>query len=811
MFGYRSRLTTIPVVFTAFLALGPFSSPSSAQSNNRIAGAVSDPLNAPIGGATVELLRDAKPVATATTPADGAFFFDGLAEGRYQVRITAGGFQSRTSDPIFVGRAGTARVDLTLPLGPLETAVSVTAAATDVLPSQVGAAVTVFDRPTLDALGKLDIIEALRLVPGSSLVQTGGRGGVTSDFVRGGNSNFNRVLLDGVPVNDIGGAVDLAQFALAGIDQIEVLRQANSVIAGPDALAGVIAATTPRGTTRVPQVTLGLNGGTLGTHQESAGTGGVLGRMDYFSEFAHFATDNHQPNNDYRVNTYAGRFGAAIAQSSYLSGTVRWLDKYYASPNGTNLFGTPDDAWQTSRMYLVGIGDETQMSDKWTASARLGLSDQRAHFFNPTTSGTIISGTGFGDVVTITGANGYSATGRGILDYGPYDSPSRSARQGIYAQTTYQVSHRLTVSGGGNYEHEQAYSDPAADPTTTRNNGTVWGEGRASVADRISLTAGLGYAHLVGYASRFTPRLSLAALLRKPTASSSAWNDIRLTFNAGKGVKSTSATTVDRSLSKLLLSVPNGAAIAAQHGIGPIGPERGRNLDVGLEQGLLAGRVRVRISYFNNEFFDLIEFVSRNQLPAFGVPSDVATLVGSGAYVNSQSYTAQGVEVSGDARVADVRFSASYTRLDAEVTASLSSNVTPQFNPNISGVPIGGFTALVGQRPFRRPANTGNLLVVYTRGRVTGALSAYFAGKADDSTFLVGADQNFGNTLLLPNQDLNFGYAKVDVSGSVQLLPRMKWFATIENLLDADYQPAFGFPALPINFRTGISLQFGGR
>jgi len=166
MFGHRSRLRIIPVVFT-FLAPGLVSSPASAQSNNRIAGAVSDPLNAPIGGAKVELLLDAKSVTTTTTSTDGGYSFDNLAEGRYQVRVNAAGFQARTSDPIFVGRSGTARADLTLPLGPLETAVSVTAAATDVLPSQVGAAVTVFDGPTLNALGKLDIIEALRLAPGS--------------------------------------------------------------------------------------------------------------------------------------------------------------------------------------------------------------------------------------------------------------------------------------------------------------------------------------------------------------------------------------------------------------------------------------------------------------------------------------------------------------------------------------------------------------------------------------------------------------------------------------------------------------------
>jgi len=809
MVRHGSSFRIAYVTLGALLALSRFSAPLLAQSAGRIAGTISDPLNAPIPAASVALLLGSNTVADTTSATDGTFSFEGLGEGRYQIQVTADGFQTRTSDLIFVSRGGAARANVTLALGPLETAVSVTAAATDVLPSQVGASVTLFDDKTLDAIGKLDVIEALRLVPGSSLVQTGGRGGVTSDFIRGGNSNFNRVLIDGVPVNDIGGGVDLAQFALAGIDQVEVLRQANSVIAGPDALAGVIAATTRRGTTRVPQVTFGLNSGTLGTHQESAGVGGVVGRVDYFSEFANFETDNDQPNNGYRVKTYAGRFGAAVSQNTYLSGTVRWLDKFYASPNGMNLFGTPDDASQTNKMNIVGLAGQTQINDKWVATARVGLSDQRAHFINPTTSGTIISGTGFGEVLTITGANHYSATGRGVLDYGPYDSQSRAARKGIYAQTTYQVTRNLSISGGGNYEHEAAFIDPDADPTTTRDNGTVWVEGRAAVANRVSLTAGIGYAHIDGYASRSTPRVSAAILLHKPT-SASIFNDTRLTFNAGKGVKSTSATSVDRSLYRLLLTVPGGEAIAGRNGIGPIGPEGGRNLDVGIEQGLFGGRLRGRVSYFNNEFFDLVEFVSRNQLPSFGVPPEVAALVGTGAYVNSQSYRAQGIELSGDARMGDFRLSASYTLLAAEVTESLSSSVSPQFNPNIPGVPIGGFTALIGERPFRRPANTGNVLVAYTIGRLTGALSAYFAGRADDSTFLVGADQNFANTMLLPNHNLNFGYAKVDLSGSVQILPLLKWFATIENLFDDDYQPVFGFPALPLNLRTGITLMLGG-
>ena len=100
-------------------------------------------------------------------------------------------------------------MDVALPIGPLEESVSVTSAATDVLPSQIGAPVTVLDSKTLEILGKTDVLEALRLVPGASLVETGGKGGATSMFIRGGNANFNKVLIDGIPANDIGGGIDL--------------------------------------------------------------------------------------------------------------------------------------------------------------------------------------------------------------------------------------------------------------------------------------------------------------------------------------------------------------------------------------------------------------------------------------------------------------------------------------------------------------------------------------------------------------------------------------------------------------------------
>jgi iron complex outermembrane receptor protein/vitamin B12 transporter len=153
---------------------------------------------------------------------------------------------------------------------------------------------------------------------------------------------------------------------------------------------------------------------------------------------------------------------------------------------------------------------------------------------------------------------------------------------------------------------------------------------------------------------------------------------------------------------------------------------------------------------------------------------------------------------------------ASYTYLDAKVSESFSSSALgPAFNPAYPGIPIGAYGPLVGARPFRRPTHSGNVFVTYARGRAQVALAAYMVGKADDSTF--ASDASFGNTMLLPNRDLNGGYQKVDLSGSYRLpRSRVKLYFSAENLLDQHYTPSFGFPALPRTLRVGVSGTLGG-
>jgi iron complex outermembrane receptor protein/vitamin B12 transporter len=780
---------------------------SGAQEQASIEGAVLDPLGGRLAGATVTLIGDRGQTAETKNGNDGRYQFTNVAPARYQVLARAQGFEAFTSEPVFVGPGQRVTIDLTLQLGALQQGVVVTAAAAEVSIAQTGAPVTVLDAAVIEGLNKPDLLEALRLVPGSQISQVGARGGTTSFFIRGGNSNFNKVLIDGIPVNEIGGAFDFAQLGVSGVERVEVLRQANSVRYGSDALAGVVDITTRRGRTRIPQAELSLDGGNLGTVSTGALIGGAVRRFDYFSTVSHFQTDNQQPNNEYRNGTYAGRFGVALGRGTDLSGSVRYIDTRYESPNGITLYGIPDDSFQNKEQAWVSLAARSQWSDRWQSNVRFGWTDEEYRFHNPSPSGTPFDPFGFGEnylgeVVTLTGANGYSVTGRAILDFGGSFDPyyQRMGRQLIAGDTTTQLTSWFAITGGGRFEHERGYDDPEADdPVATRNNGGVFVEGRASVRNRAYISAGVGYERNAVFEDAVTPRLSIAAYLREPTAT--AFGETKVVLNAGKGIKSPSVFQEQNSLLDLVAGTP------AAGNFLPVGAERSRNFDIGVEQGFWRGNGRARVSFFHNHFRDLLEFLGRNQLLQAGVPADVVAGVGFGAYFNAASFRAKGVETSSEIAVGTrVRAMGSYTFMDAEVTEAPSASAS--FNPAFPDIPIGAFSPLVGERPFGRPTHAGTLMVMYTQGQAQVSLAGHFVGKRDYSTFL--SDEFFGNSMLLPNQDLAEGYQKIDLSGAYTAHQRLRIYASLENLFDRTYEPAFGFPALPLTARVGVRVLLGG-
>jgi iron complex outermembrane receptor protein/vitamin B12 transporter len=94
--------------------------------------------------------------------------------------------------------------------------------------------------------------------------------------------------------------------------------------------------------------------------------------------------------------------------------------------------------------------------------------------------------------------------------------------------------------------------------------------------------------------------------------------------------------------------------------------------------------------------------------------------------------------------------------------------------------------------------------------KLTAALKGAFASRSDDSTYLDYSDINGGNSLMLPNRDLDFGYCKLDANLTYAVRPRVTAFTELDNLLSQQHIGPIGYPGLPFTIRAGLKLRIGG-
>ena len=748
----------------------------------------------------VELLAGTRVAATTASGPDGAFQFDLPDAGRYSLHITAATFQP-TSTPYAYFNGSDTGIEVTLATQTLTQQITVTATGTSTPEAQTGASVTVL--ASKDFQYMLEVQDPLRLVPGVQITQTGQMGGTSGLNIRGGDTDANKVLIDGAPANQIGGGVEFANLAAVGIESIEVLREPNSALYGSDALAGVVSMISTRGTSALPRLTYAGDAGNFRTYRNEVSAGSVYKQFDFYSAFARIDTDNSLPNSKFHNATYAGNFGWTPNAANDVRFTVRHLSVSGGQPGAIALNGTADDGQEKELDNYYNAVWNNQTNSRWHNQVRYG--GVRLHSTYNNFGATGIPD-GFGDfdgaAVTITGANGYSVQGQTVFQFSQDASPpflSTTSRDFVSAQTDYRFNPHFVALGGFKYEDESGSSGSTGFTAETiqRGNYSYTVQLSGDVRNRLfySLGTGLEDNGLFGFAG--TPRASLAYYLVRPS-SNALLSGTKLHGSFGKGIKEPSIFQQTNSLASLLPGSP------------PLGPESSRTFDAGVDQQLIGGRSRISITYFHNEFTNGVQDVPQLALLAFGVSAADLASFPYGAYVNTGAFKAQGIEFESEARLGSHLFArGGYTYTDAVVQRSFSS---PTFNTasNFGNIPIGAYAPLVGARPFRIAPHTGYFGLNYSRAKFTSSLTGTLVGRRDDSDFLLGSDSNFGNTLLLPNRNLDGAYQRLELGGGYQVMPRLDVYANVQNLLSEHYTEAFGYPSLPLTFRTGIKLNFGG-
>ena len=256
---------------------------------------------------------------------------------------------------------------------PVAEPVVVSATRFDIPLDRSPASVSVIDSQEFDQKQTERVVDALREVPGLSVVQTGTQGQLTSVFMRGLPSEDMQVLLDGIPINQgLSGAMNFADLTVDDINRVEVVRGPQSTLYGPRALAGAIQLFTAQGS-GAPGVTVTSEGGSYGTFRESIASNGKIGLpsqgndaagvFDYSIGASRIDTDNARPNNQYRNTAVTSDLGLSPTDGLRL-GTLILYSLSDAGNPSTIFDPRPFDNLLTER-WLIGPHLDWKPNDWW--------------------------------------------------------------------------------------------------------------------------------------------------------------------------------------------------------------------------------------------------------------------------------------------------------------------------------------------------------------------------------------------------------------------------------------------------------------
>ena len=578
---------------------------------------VTDPASTAVIGAHVTVYAEhGRLLANSSSDAQGVALLSHLPEKvTLHVEVLAPGFAPYTATV-----TDAHELNVRLRVGTVSETVVVSATPSPIEAGLTGMNVSTLDAAQLESMQPIAASDALRFLPGVILGDSGNRGGQTSLFVRGGNSDYNKVFVDGVPVSDPGGYFDFGTLPLTGAGRIELLRGGESVLYGADAMSSVLQITSEAGHTRTPELRFGADGGNFGLAHGYGSLSGVLRHLDY-NIFADQLHGNGQGVNDFYENSSQGvNLGLQIAPNDSLRLRVRHNLSSSGVP-GEQFpgLGIPasTDAYAHQDNLLASLAWSLVAPANWQHNLTIYNYNHQRHDTDPCLDPNEL-----------------------YYPYCAYNSYSDINRFGLRYNAEVLEQRRARTSFGYEFEDENGYIGDTTLPSLNhglRLNHAAYGEQFIGLG-RLTAIAGARYVHNDSFGDRVVPRASLTYLVHRGQG---LWGNLRLKGSFSEAIKEPSLEQSFGFTGYGIYPNPN------------LKPEQAHTYDAGFEQKL-GSRWEAVATYFHSIYSDQItsngnysQYINLNKTLAHGAELDLSGRVGNHLRVQgSYFYTSTQILVS---------------------------------------------------------------------------------------------------------------------------------------------------------------------
>jgi vitamin B12 transporter len=448
----------------------------------------------------------------------------------------------------------------------------VTATKTPVPISHVTSAVEVITAEEMALRKVRTVTDVLRLSQGTIVSSNGGPGTQATVRIRGAASNQTLVLIDGAIVNSgTLGSFNFGPITTDNIESIEILRGAQSMMWGSDAMGGVVNIRTKRGEGPFRAGAF-FEYGSFNTLREGLNVSGQKGLIDLSMALSRWDSSGFSGINYRRGATErdsfrnwqaSSRLGIALPKEGRFDVNFRWWNSDTSIDSSFGPSDVSDASNDSNGLVLTGIWDQP-ITEWYSHVLTLARSKEKSPF-DPGVSQRNLS------------------TGLVSVPFGgPNETKVDSNR--IETQHNLQLHESVALNLGYQFREQNGKNDTGLSKETLSSN-SGYAQFQVNFFERLFATAGVRYDDYNTFGNSTTYRVTGGYLLKE--------TDTKIRSSWATGFR---APTINE------LYFPN-------FGNSDLDPEKSKSFDVAVDQFLLSKRLKLSVGYFWNRYKDLIETI----------------------------------------------------------------------------------------------------------------------------------------------------------------------------------------------------------